>query len=199
LSASANAWHIGIATLREGRIVKRFAFDASSVDSIAATPDGNRLYFCDHGQVWWIATNGDEGAKPVALTGGDSIAIDPAGKYLYIKRTVSGHRELARMSLDGGNPEVLAIPPEYVISDDELSPAAVDAEGRILFEVDLADSWYEHVAMLDPARKTFAVIPSGFDGDVWTPGWESDGRIAAIGARIDSTLWRYRPSGGAPR
>jgi hypothetical protein len=42
---------IAIATLREGRIIKRFSFDASSVRSIAATPDGDKLYYCDHGQV----------------------------------------------------------------------------------------------------------------------------------------------------
>jgi hypothetical protein len=187
-----DAAHIAIATLREGRIVKRFSFDASSVESIAATPDGDRLYYCDHGQVWWIATK-DENAKPAPVTEGDSIAIDTAGRYLYIKRMQKGQRELVRMPLAGGQPETLTIPPQYTISDDELSPAAADASGRILFEVDSADSWYERVAVIDTSRKTFAVVPTGFSGDVWMPGWESDGRIAAVGARLDSTLWRYKP------
>jgi hypothetical protein len=48
--------------------------------------------------------------------------------------------------------------------------------------------------MIDPSRKTFTVLPMGFSGDVWLPGWYSDGRIEGVGARIDSTLWRYRPS-----
>ena len=188
-----DALRIAIATLRDGRIVKRFPFDAASVESIAATPDGNRLYYCDHGQVWWIGTKGAE-VKPVLVTEGDSIATDPVGKYLYINRTQKGQRELMRMPLTGGQAEVLAIPQEYTISNDELSPAAVDAQGRILFEVDSADSWFEHVAMIDTSRKTFALVPTGFSGDVWMPGWESDGRIAAVGARLDSTLWRYKPS-----
>jgi len=63
-----------------------------------------------------------------------------------------------------------------------------------LFEVDSADSWFEHVAMIDTSRKTFAVISTVFNGDVWQPGWESDGRIAAMGARLDCTLWRYTPA-----
>jgi hypothetical protein len=184
---------IAIATLREGRIIKRFSFDASSVRSIAATPDGDKLYYCDHGQVWWIDMK-DENAKPVSVTGGDSIAIDAAGKYLYIKRLQNGQRELVRMPLTGGHSETLAIPREYTISDDELSPMAADSSGRILFEVDSADSWYERVAIIDPSKKTFAVIPTAFSGDVWMPGWVSDGRIAAVGARLDSTLWRYKPS-----
>jgi|SRR5579859_934332 len=187
---------IAIATLREGRIVKRFSFDASSIESIAATPDGEKLYYCDHGQVWWFGVK-DENAKPERVTEGDSIAIDAAGKYLYVKRMQKGQRELVRMPLAGGPAETLAIPPEYTISDDELSPAAADASGRILFEVDSADSWYERVAVIDPSRKMFAVISTGFSGDLWMPGWQSDGRIAAVGARLDSSLWRYKmsPSG----
>ena len=199
LLGPASAQHIAIATLREGRIVKRFTFPASSVNSIAATPDGTKLYFCDHGQVSWIGTKEEEGAKPVPVTAGDSVAIDGAGQYLYVKRTRMGRRELVRMPLSGGPTEPLVIPPEYAISDDDLSPAAVDASGRILFEVDSPDSWFEHVAIIDTSRKTFAVIPTAFSGDVWMPGWESDGRIVAIGARIDSNLWRYRPSTGGRR
>jgi hypothetical protein len=98
------------------------------------------------------------------------------------------------MLLGGGPAQTLTIPPEYTISDDELSPAAADASGRILFEVDSADSWYERVAMIDTSRKTFAVIQTGFSGDLWMPGWQSDRRIAAVGARLDSSLWRYKPS-----
>jgi hypothetical protein len=70
----------------------------------------------------------------------------------------------------------------------------VDASGRVLIEVDAANSWYEHVAIIDASPKTFALVPMGFSGDVWMPGWQSDGRIAAIGARLDSTLWQYKPS-----
>jgi hypothetical protein len=193
LLGPGDAPHIAIATLREGRIVKRFSFDASSVRSIAVTPDGNKLYFCSHGQVSWIDAK-DENAKPAPMTDGDSIAIDAAGRYLYIvKRRQKERRELVRMLLTGGQPEALTIPPEYTVSDDELSPAAADASGRILFEVDSADSWYERVAMIDTSRKTFAVIATGFSGDSWMPGWQSDGRIAAVGARLSCAMWRYRP------
>ena len=185
---------VAIATLRDGRIVKRFPFDAASVKSIAATPDGKKLYYCSDRQVWWVGTKGEENIKPLLVTEGDSIAIDAAGNYLYVNRTQNGQRELVRMPLTGGKTETLTIPPQYTISDDQLSPAAADASGRILFEVDSADSWFEHVAMIDTSRKTFAVVPTGFNGDVWLPGWESDGRIAALGARLDSTLWRYKPS-----
>jgi hypothetical protein len=190
---------LAIATLREGRIVKRFAFDAASIESIAATPDGDWLYYCAGGQVLRIGTKEQEGARPLPVTEGDSVSVDGAGKYLYLTRTEKGRRELVRMPLAGGQTETLAIPPHYTVSNDALSPAAVDASGRILFEVDSADSWYERVAILDTSRKTFAVVSTGFSGDSWMPGWEADGRIAAFGARLDSTLWRYRPLPGGKR
>ena len=196
LLGSESAANIAIATLPDGRIIKRFRFNVSLVRSIVATPDGRRLYFSDGAEVWSIGTNDDENAKPVPVTKGASVAIDPAGKYLYIVRTRTEPRPLVRIPIAGGPAETLAIPPQYTISDDPLSPAAVDASGRVVFEIDSPDSWFERIALIDPSRKTFTVIPVQFSGDIWLPGWESDGRIAAIGERLDSTLWRYRPSLG---
>jgi hypothetical protein len=169
------------------------------VRSIASTPDGEKLYFSDGSEVWSIGTHVEEEAKPVRVTTGASVAIDPAGRYLYIVRTQAEPRLLQRMPLAGGPAETLAIPAKYTISDDPLSPAAVDASGRIVFEIDSPDSWFERIAMIDPARKSFTVIPTGFTGDLWSPGWEGDGRIAAIGEGIDSSLWRYQPTHGASK
>ena len=193
LLGSPGRQNIAIATLRDGRIVKRFHFDASSVRSLAATPDGSKLYFCDGNQVSSINTNADEDTKPTPVTKGASAAIDPAGKYLYIIRSQTMPRPLVRMPLAGGPVETLAIPPQYTISDSPLSQGAVDASGRVVFEVDSPDSWFEQIAMLDLAHKTFSVIKTGFSGDMWHPAWEADGRIAAVGDGLESTLWRYRP------
>jgi hypothetical protein len=143
--------------------------------------------------VWSIGTNEDEGAKPISVTTGASAAVDPAGKYLYIIRSQTAPRPLVRIPLAGGPAETLAIPPQYTISDSPLSPNAVDASGRVVFEVDSPDSWFEQIAMIDPARKTFVVIPTGFSGDIWHPSWEGDGRIVAVGNGLESTIWRYQP------
>jgi len=116
-----------------------------------------------------------------------------------VKRTRAEHRALVRIPMAGGQAETLAIPPKYTLSEDPLSPAAVDASGRVLVEVDSADSWFERVAMIDPSRKTFEVIRTGFHGDVWMPGWESNGHIAAIGVRLDSSLWKYSPARGGSK
>jgi eukaryotic-like serine/threonine-protein kinase len=193
LIGSPGKRNIAIATVRDGRVIKRFHFDASSVRSIAVTPDGNKLYFSDGDQIYTIGTSAGDGEKPIAVTKGASVAIDPTGKYLYIIRTETAPRPLVRMPLTGGPIETLAIPSQYTISDSPLSPGAVDASGRVVFEVDSPDSWFEQIGMIDPVRKTFVVIRPGFSGDMWQPAWESDGRIAAVGDGLESTLWRYRP------
>jgi hypothetical protein len=199
LLGSEGAKNIAIATLRDGRIIKRFRFDASSVFSITAAPDGRRLYFSDGQEVYTIGTDEDDGAKPVPVTKGASLAIDPAGKYLYIVRTRAVPRPLVRIPLAGGPAEILAIPPQYTLTGSPLSPAAVDASGRILVEVESLDSWFYLVGMIDPSRKTFTLIPTGFAGDLFGPGWTSDGRIAATGLRTSSSLWRYKPMHGQPK
>ena len=74
--------------------------------------------------------------------------------------------------------------PHAQISEDTLSPAAEDASGRVLVEVD-SDGLLVRARAFDR--------PAGFHGDVWMPGWESNRHIAGIGVRLDSTLWKYSP------
>jgi hypothetical protein len=68
---------------------------------------------------------------------------------------------------------------------------SVDAQGRVVFEISSPDSYFYRTALYDPATKSVTPVPVRFDGDVWSPIWAPDGRIAAIGARFASSIWRY--------
>jgi hypothetical protein len=70
---------------------------------------------------------------------------------------------------------------------------AVDAQGRLVFDASSADSFFYGAALYDPARKSVTRIPVRFDGSVWSPIWTTEGRIAALGARFASSVWRYHP------
>lgn len=61
-----------------------------------------------------------------------------------------------------------------------------------MIETPSPDSHFYRTAVYDPARKSVTRIPLKFEGDIWTPGWTSDGRISARGARLFSSLWRYQ-------
>jgi hypothetical protein len=186
---------IALASLRDGRILRRLAIDAGSVESLAASPDGTVLYDTSEGALWSLPVDGD--APPRRMAEGSSVAIDPAGRFLYVIQTNRSPIALARVPAGGGPAEPIAIPDNIHLTSDVLMATAVDAQGRILVESASADSWFWRPAILDPTRRTGTVVNIPYDGDTWTPAWTADGRILAVGGRFSSTIWRYSPSSSA--
>ena len=103
---------------------------------------------------------------------------------------------IVRIPVAGGDAEELPMPAEYHVAYPGLSPAAVDARGRILVPVASKHCWYYQTAILDPAAKSFTLVPIAIDGDASPAGWAPDGRILARGKRYFSSLWRYQRSKG---
>lgn len=188
---SAGNRRIALASARDGHIIKRFPTQAETVQSLIAAAGGKSIYYSSAGSIWQQPIDGD---TPRRITSGTDVTIDREGRYLYIKRKRAGSIELYRMKVEGGNDEKLAIPDEYRLTVQPLSPAAVDARGRILITVVSSHSFYYRPAILDPANHTLSMIPVTFDGDVATPGWTRDGNIGAAGGRYVGSLWRYRRS-----
>ena len=179
---------IALASLRDGRILRRFGTRADN--GMSASPDGKTLYYSFAGAVW---------AQPVAdgepkrITEGVDVVLDPAGRYLYVKRSRKGTLAMFRLPVAGGDAEELPVPPQYHVANPPLSPAAVDARGRILVSV-VSDAFYYRTAMLDPADKSFRPVPVAIDGDSFSAGWAPDGRIVCLGQRYMMSLWRYQRS-----
>jgi eukaryotic-like serine/threonine-protein kinase len=186
---SRDTRRMAIATLRDGRIVKRFAGEATDVASMVAAPDGKTIYFASAGNIWAQAV---DGGQPRKITEGTDATLDRAGRYLYVKRNRHGTIEIFRMPVQGGEAEKLEVPAGYHLAMPILSPTAVDDRGRVLVSVLSSHSFYYRPAILDPATKSMTVPPLTFDGDASRPGWTNDGKIVAYGARYISSLWRYR-------
>ncbi len=120
------------------------------------------------------------------------MALNPAGSHLYVKQSSRDPIRLLRVPAAGGQAEEIPIPGDFRLSQNVLAPTAVDKRGRILLEVASPNSYYFGTVLLDPSRNIAHHIPLNFDGDVWGPGWTAGGRIAAFGAQINASLWRYR-------
>jgi Tol biopolymer transport system component len=180
-----------LAGLRDGRVIRRYQHKADN--SLIASPDGKTLYYSFDGAIWSQAVDGGE---PKRITEGIDVAIDPAGKYLYVKRAGKGILSMVRMPVGGGTEEGLPVPEQFHIADTAFSPSAVDAHGRILVAVLNAHSFYYHTAILDPASKSLKVIPVPIDGDAAMPGWAPDGRILGTGKRYFLSMWHYQRSAG---
>jgi hypothetical protein len=54
--------------------------------------------------------------------------------------------------------------------------------------------FYYETAILDPASKSFTIVPIAIDGDAAPAGWAPDGRVLARGHRYLLSLWRYQRS-----
>jgi hypothetical protein len=72
----------------------------------------------------------------------------------------------------------------------------VDARGRVLVSVVSEHAFYYQTAILDPATKSFTLVPMAIDGDSARAGWDGEGRIVAFGERYSFSLWRYQRAKG---
>jgi hypothetical protein len=181
---------IAIASVREGRIVKRLSLNAAKVRSMALSADGLTLYYAADGSIWSVPAS--ESAAARKIVEGDEVALDASHRLLYVKQMAKDPPVLLRVSADGGAAEPISLPGGLRPVENPMPAAAVDARGRLVFETSSEDSFYYRAALFDPAaRRPPMVIPLLFEGDIWSPVWTSDGRIAAVGSPIASSLWRY--------
>jgi hypothetical protein len=186
---SGDQRRIAIASLRDGRVLRRFS--TRSDKGMAASPDGNTLYYAFSGAIWAQPMAGGE---PKRITEGIDVTLDPKGEYLYVKRASKGVMGMIRIPVVGGEAQDLPVPADYRVAYPGLSPAAVDSRGRILVPVTSNHTFYYQTAILDPAAKSFTLVPMVIDGDAGPAGWAPDGRILARGKRYLSSLWRYQRS-----
>jgi hypothetical protein len=182
---------IAIAAAREGRILKRLSIKAAEIRNVALSSDGQVLYYAANGGVWSLPVS--EAAPPRRIVDGDEVAIDPTGRFLYVMQLAKIPAVLARIPVTKGPVEPIALPHGLRLAGEDLPAGSVDAQGRILFDAVLSDSYFYSAALYDPAKRSVTRIPVRFEGDVWSPIWSADGRIAAIGGRWASSLWRYHP------
>lgn len=182
---------IVMASAREGRILKRLSIKAQEVRSVALSPDSQTLYYASNGAVWSLPVS--EPAPPHRIVEGDQVAIDPTGHFLYVTRLAQNPRGLARVPVAGGAAEPIPIPEGFRLTMHGLPANAVDAQGRVLFGASSADVFFYSTALYDPVRNHVSRIPIRFEGDIWSPIWTVDGRIAAIGQSWTSSIWRYHP------
>ena len=185
---------VALASARDGRILKRLSIKAAGLRNLALSPDSQTLYYATGGAVWSVPVS--ESSAPRRIIDGDDVATDPSGRFLYVKQISKDPALLVRVPTSGGESEATPLPAGLHFTYDQMSNNAVDAQGRVLFEMSSPDSFFFRTALYDPARKSVTRLPVRFEGDIWSPTWTPDGRIAAIGARFASAIWRYHPVKG---
>jgi len=178
---------IAIASLPDGRILRRLAVARGVIDSLASSPDGRRFFYVAGQTVWSMPS---EGGEPTRITEGDSVAVG-AGE-LVVKLNANDGFHLVRLPLSGGEPVNVPLSPGATLTAVPFSPTAVSPDGRVLVAVNEPHMWFYRMATVDLKTGRLNLIPVDYGGDIWFPGWTPDGKIVATGLEYSFSLWQMR-------
>ena len=193
LAGPAASRTIAVASISEGRIVRRLKAPRASIEALASSPDGKTLYYVSEGVVWAVPSTDGE---PRKIHGGDGVAVDPRGNELVLQLIEKERIRLVRVPVAGGPEQEIPIRGDLRLTPTPITPTAIGPDQRIVVQVSAVDSWFWGIAILDPRSGKLERVPLTFEGDLISPGWTSDGRIISIGLPLHAGLWRFRP---APR
>ena len=184
---------IAIASTATGRIAKRIAFDKGSVDSLAASKDGQTLYIGAGGTIWAQPV---AGGAPRAIRTGSSAVVTPDGKRLIVHALETPRVRLFDVPLDGGKEREVPLNGPYTLTFDSLNSGAISRDDRLLVPLASPDDWYflPGVVNLRTGQITaITAIPVDEFADyhfaVWGPGEKS---IIAGGYATRYALWRFQ-------
>ena len=184
---SGSARQVAVASIANGRIVRRLSgIDGGTVTALASSPDGGTVYFVTAGKIWSIPAQGGQ-AKFVRE--GDSLAVDPDGRYLIVQLNEADAIRLMRVPLDGQQERALSFP-GVAFAYVPITPNAVRRDGTILKA--LGTSWFWELGLLHPDTGAVERLPLP-QLDVHYPGWSADGQIVVSTFPIQSSLWRFTP------
>jgi hypothetical protein len=181
---------IAIASLGEGRIVRRLqGVDATGIVSLAASRDGQTLYYSATGTVWSVPAVGGE---PRKVHSGDSVSVDPRNGDLVISLQEKEGVKLVRVPQAGAEAQPIPITGDLRVAPVPLSSNAVGRDGRILVQFTAPHTWFWPAGVLDPASGRIEQIPVPYQGDMMKPGWDREGRVVTLSNPLRSTIWRFR-------
>ena len=181
---------IAIASVADGRIVRRLKGPSGDIESLAVSTEGKTLYYAASRKVWAIPV---EDGKPRWIADGDDVVAAPGGRELIVKLHEKDGSRLIRLPASGTSGQAIPFHGDLRLTAMPLAPNAVAKDGRILVQVAALDSWFWRAAILDPSTGQVTRIPIDYEGDLFFSGWASDGRILALGIGIKGGVWRFHP------
>jgi hypothetical protein len=182
---------IVIASAGDGRITRRLqGCKGTYVISLAASPDGNTLYYSAEGSIWAIPV---ADGTPSKLSAGDGAAVNPNGKDLIVNSLERDGVHLLRIPLAGGPAQEIPFRYDMPLDPLPLAGNSLSKDGKLLVGVTARDDWFFRAAVMDLASGKVTAIPLNFSGDILQTVWANDGRVLALAEPIEAHLWRFRP------
>ncbi len=145
--------------------------------SLAASRDGQTLYYSAEGSIWAIPlTDG----TPRKIVQGDGVVVDPNNGDLIVNSLGKSGERLYRVPAAGGPAQPIAVRDGITIVPLSLAANSLDRRRRLLTGVTSPDSWFFDTAVLDLETGRVERIPLTFTGDILDSSWAADGRVLAL-------------------
>jgi predicted Ser/Thr protein kinase len=183
---------LAIASLSNGRVTRRIAFDKGEPRSLASSPDGSTLYCAAAGTIWSIAVA--DGA-PRKLHAGEFVAMMPGGQSLLVEMVESGRTRLLEVQLDGRGEREIPLNGPFHLANAAITSSGV-RNGKLAAPLASLDSWFDQPGVVDLATGRMTQIPVDFQGDFHFEGWTADGHLIAWAHELRSTIWKMMQPGG---
>jgi hypothetical protein len=178
---------IAIASITDGHILREIPLAAGAPSGIAVSPDRSIVYYAQNSGIYALA-----GTSPARRLGeGDTLTLDPSGRYLYAKQFGKDPIRLVRIDTVSGEQTTVPVPSEPRLTPVVLSSTAVDANERMLVETSSPLNWFYRAALLDLRTGTMTPIRTAHVGDCVSPGWGADASILCNAVGLTGSLWRY--------
>jgi hypothetical protein len=178
---------IAIASLPDGRVVRRLPVPGGTIDSLASSADGRHIVYTSGQKVWSVSA---EGGEPIQIGEGDSVAVGADEILLQLNENDGFH--LLRVPLAGGKPVRVGLSSGTQLTGVALHPGALGPGERAIVQVNEPHMWFYRMATIELKTGRLNLIPVDYDGDIWYPGWTPDGKIIATGIEYSFSLWQMR-------
>ena len=178
---------IAVADTATGRILSRITPGKGVIQTMAASADGETLYFTASGSVWSVATAGGE---PRRICPGLWVLVHPSGT-LIVARNDGTQVRLFEVSAENGTERAIAVNPGTRFQ----SLGGVRADGLLAATVIAADSWFIQLALVDLKSGRTTRLAGDGTSEVVSAAWTRDGQILALKQGMDATIWTFTRNG----
>jgi Tol biopolymer transport system component len=174
---------IALADTATGRVSGRISPGKGVIQTLAASADGETLYFTAGGAVWAVGTAGGE---PRRICPGQWVLVHPSGG-LIVARNDGTRVRLFEVSPESGAERAIAVDPGARF----FSMGGVRADGLLVASLNQVDSWWLQLGLVDlTSGRTTRLPGDGISEVVWAT-WTRDGQILALKQGMNATIWTF--------
>jgi hypothetical protein len=189
--ASGAPPQLGIASVADGRLLKRYALPRGAVPAaLAASRDGKTFFFADGGTIFSLeAATG----KTKPLCAGHGVAGDPAADEIVVQRNAASGVQLVRIALATGVETPILVTGNLKLAPVAFAQGAIGSDRRILVAAISQGTWAPIPAILDPATGSVTAVPVTYDGEIVATSWGRSGLVLGMGLGSRGEFWAFRP------